>query len=147
MNSYYTSDQTYKPNFEKMSHVLFSLGSNLGWMEASQKLMNIRPLLERMCSNLRFSSIYPTDGVGKWVGKYANCVAEGDTTMPLNELEHGCKQLELEQGRTSMARRMGIVPIDIDVVRYNDIIVRPQNLQHDYMKPGLLELETTPSQN
>ena len=146
MNSYYIAEND-KPNFEPMSHVLFSLGSNLGWMEASQKLMNIRPLLGRMCTNLRFSSIYPTDGVGKWVGKYANCVAEGETTMPLNELEHGCKQLELEEGRTSVARRMGIVPIDIDIVRYDNIVVRPQNLQYDYMKPGLQELEIAAAEN
>ncbi len=124
-----------------MSRVLFSLGSNLGWMEASRKLTNIRPLLEQMCSNLRFSSIYPTDGIGKWVGKYANCVAEGETQMSLRELEQSCKQMELKEGRTAEAKRMGIVPIDIDVVRYDDIVVRPQNLQYDYMKPGLQELE------
>ena len=121
--------------------VLLSLGSNLGWMEANQMLLDIQPQLSDLCKDLRFSSIYKTDGVGRYVGKYANCVAEGDTTMPLDTLERTLKQIELDHGRTSEARRLGVVPIDIDIVKYGDTLVRPKNLEYDYMKPGLVELQ------
>ena len=47
------------------------------------------------------------------------------------------KEIETQQGRTSLSKQTGIIPIDIDIVVWNDEVMRPRDLQHEYMQKGL----------
>ena len=123
-----------------MTQVVFSLGSNLAWSEALGRMEAVREPLARLCVRLRYSSVYATEAEGHSTGTYANCMAEGETACDLETLEVACKQLEQTLGRTDEARRRGLVPIDIDIVRYGDTVVRPANYTHTYMRRGLEEL-------
>ena len=123
-----------------MTQVLLSLGSNLAWDEAVRMLEGVRAPLTLLCPGMRFSSIYATAAEGHSTGTYANCMAVAETPTDLATLEQACKRLEAELGRTDETRRRGLVPIDIDVVRYGDTVVRPTNFAHTYMRRGLEEL-------
>lgn len=123
-----------------MTQVLLSLGSNLAWDEAVRMLEGVCVPLSRLCPGMRFSSVYATRAEGHSTGTYANCMAVGDCPDDLATLEGACKRLEAELGRTDEARRRGLVPIDIDVVRYGSEIVRPANYTYTYMRRGLEEL-------
>lgn len=122
--------------------VLLSLGSNLSYERATAIIHEIRSLLPVFFEGIRFSSVYRTPNESeKGLGPYTNCVAVGETELSLEELETEFKSMEVRFGRTPSTRSMGIVPVDIDVVRYGPEIVRSRNLEMNYMKIGMAELE------
>lgn len=124
--------------------VLLSFGSNLPYERATAIIHEIRPLLQVFFEEIRFSSVYRTPNESKKGQEpYTNCVAVGKTELSLEELEAKFKSIEVRFGRTPETRSMGIVPIDIDLVRYGSEIVRLRNLEMNYMKIGMAELESS----
>lgn len=122
--------------------VLLSLGSNLSYERATAIIHEIRSLLPVFFEEIRFSSVYRTPNESENGREpYTNCVAVGKTELSLEELEAKFKSMEVRFGRTPVTRSLGIVPIDIDVVRYGPEIVRSRNLEMNYMKIGMAELE------
>ncbi len=122
--------------------VLLSLGSNLSYERATAIIHQIRSLLPAFFEEIRFSSVYRTPNEGKsGLEPYTNCVAVGKTVLSLEELEAKFKSIEVRFGRTPATRSTGIVPIDIDLVQYGSEIVRLRNLEMNYMKIGMAELE------
>ncbi len=127
-----------------VSMVLLSLGSNLPCEIATAIIHKIRLLLPAWFEEIRFSSVYQTPNetdVSREL--YTNCIAMGETRLPLDVLEAKCKSMEIQFGRTPASRKAGVVPIDIDIVQYGTEIVRKQNLEMNYMKIGMTELERT----
>lgn len=43
-------------------------------------------------------------------------------------------------GRTPGGKKVGIVPLDIDIAMWNDEIKKPRDMMQDYMQIGLMEL-------
>ena len=58
----------------------------------------------------------------------------------LDEAVKTLKELERNQGRTPELKIQGIVPIDIDVVIWNDEIVRMRDYEQDYFSQGYRQL-------
>jgi 2-amino-4-hydroxy-6-hydroxymethyldihydropteridine diphosphokinase len=126
-----------------MTDILLSLGSNLSptseaeaWLQAA-----LRTELPRLVTELRCSSLYATSAEGSHArGTYVNCVVAGRTALTEAELEAACKQLEVAYGRTPEDKLVGRVPLDVDLVRWGDRIVRPKNWAMHFMQRGLREL-------
>lgn len=122
--------------------VLFSLGSNLSYEAAAAIIYRIQSQLPVLFEEVHFSSVYRTPNeTGDGRESYTNCIAFGKTALSLEKLEVEFKSMEVRFGRTPAMRSMGVVPIDIDIVRYDNKIVRPQNLEMNYMKIGMTELK------
>ncbi len=111
----------------QLKHVYLSLGSNIG-----DRVGQIRRALEMLAAEgvevRRVSSFYKTEPVEfrpqPW---FVNCVAEVETTlMPLRLLK------VLQSVERSLGRRPGILkgprPIDIDILLYEDLVVRSSRL-------------------
>jgi 2-amino-4-hydroxy-6-hydroxymethyldihydropteridine diphosphokinase len=112
---------SHDPNHVK--RVFLSLGSNLG-----DRLGNIRKALEELTQVgveiKRVSSCYRTEPVDFLAqGWFLNCVAEAETElMPLRLLQT-VKLVERTLGRRpAVAKRPR--PIDIDILLYENVVVR-----------------------
>ncbi len=126
-----------------MMDILLSLGSNLApTVEAEAQLqVALRTELPRFVADLHCSSLYATPAEGQHAcGTYVNCVVAGRTALSEAELEAACKQIEVAHGRTPEDKLVGRVPLDVDLVRWGDRIVRPKNWTMHFMQRGLTEL-------
>lgn len=122
-----------------MNYVLLSIGSNVGDREA--RVNDALAWLSGIISDFRHSHVYitaPYSGVGD---NYANCVAEGHTALSLDEISAMTKDREVVAGRTKDAKISGKVPLDIDIVIYNDTILRPKELERQYFLKGYTQLK------
>lgn len=122
-----------------MNQALISLGSNMPVGEKNI-LECISRILDRAQSG-RFSGIYETEPEGiHRHAKYRNCVGEISTREDLQTWNAFFKAIEKELGRNDVLRTQGNVPIDIDIVQWNNTVLRPKDLAMEYMKEGLSEL-------
>lgn len=115
-----------------------SLGSNLpdgyGYvMRAMEWLRNVM-VVER-CSD-----IYTTPSVSLGDDSmYFNAVARCITDMTASQLELMLKQYESESGRRRDADCHCVV-IDLDLVVFDDVVLRPRDAARDYFRIGLSQL-------
>lgn len=117
------------------------LGSNLPGEKAVQQVLKAQEMVaEAFDGTVRFSTTYCTPAEGHASGVYANAVGCGQTARGLESLEMFCKECERRLGRTEKTPGNPLIAVDIDVVRYDDTIVRPKNLQMSFMQQGMNEL-------
>ena len=110
-----------------MKRVFLALGSNLGDRRA-----NIEKALARLEAEgvkvRRVSSLYRTEPVGytaqPW---FLNCAAEAATDLMPLQLLRRCQAVQRELGRRP-GRRNGPRPIDIDILMYENAVVRSGEL-------------------
>lgn len=77
----------------------------------------------------------------KYPSTYINRAAEFSTPLSLDELNSAFKEIEKKMGRTATMRQANIVPIDIDILIYDNITVRPDNLKCNYVVEALKSLK------
>lgn len=73
---------------------------------------------------------------------YVNSVAKGNTSLSADGIRQALKEYERNMGRTPEAKAQGIVPIDLDLLTIGNIILKPKDLQQEYVLRGLGELES-----
>lgn len=114
----------YNPN---MATVFLSLGSNLG-----DRLENVKKALRLLESHVdvrRVSSVYETEPWGyKDQPWFLNAVCRAETDLAPAELLDFVKQVEQQLGRQPTVR-YGPRRIDIDILFYEDQIIRRPDLQ------------------
>lgn len=102
-----------------MEHrVIIALASN---RYQKNNLSKARRCLEEIVHHLRFTSEHWTEPCNtNRPDNYLNQIAEGTTELDEAALNAWLKQTELNFGRTDRKRRLGIVPIDLDILQYDD---------------------------
>lgn len=88
----------------------------------------------------KLSKTFTSRDVGGGCSVYDNAVCMGDTAMSLDELSVWAKDIERALGRTSRSKAMGIVEVDIDIVIWNGVVVRPVDASRSYFKEPYAEL-------
>lgn len=119
---------------EKSVLAVFSIGSNCG-----DRLSNVQigiNWLDSILSDFRSSHIYATPDCHGGYREYMNAVVKGITTLSPEQIEKQCKEFEISNGRDCKARAAGDVPLDIDLVIYDDIILRPKDFTREFFKIG-----------
>ena len=73
---------------------------------------------------------------------FTDVVLLGYTALELDELQRLLKALEQRAGRTSEQRREHpeSIPIDIDLITWDGIILKPKDCTRPYLQQGLAEL-------
>jgi GTP cyclohydrolase-4 len=103
------------------------LGSNLGEREAN--LGKALALLSRKVTLDNISSIYETEPVGyKEQPLFLNLVCRIYTNLPPEELLCLAKDIETKMGRLPSKQRNSPRPIDIDILFYDNKIIKTQDL-------------------
>ncbi len=87
------------------------------------------------------SSIYETAPYGNSQHpNYLNAVARINSTVEYEALHDIFKKLEQAHGRTPESKLSGEITLDIDIVVWNDEILRPRDFNREYFQTGLKEL-------
>ena len=119
---------------------LLCLGSNSNRhfrMEAARKaLMELFP-------NIRFSTEMTTEAIGdKFLSPFSNQVAKIETPLTREEIRSLLKKIEKENGRLPEDKEQGIVKLDIDLLTFDDLILKPNDLEKDFVIKGISSLQS-----
>lgn len=124
-----------------LNRVIISLGSNRN-SEANIALAD--DLLCNYFISVYFSDIVYTEPIGEiQSGLFLNQVAIAYTPECPGEINKAFKQMESRLGRTPESKGRGDIPIDIDLLRWNDRILKPDDLQREYVKSLLRTISAT----
>jgi 2-amino-4-hydroxy-6-hydroxymethyldihydropteridine diphosphokinase len=109
-----------------MNRVFIGVGSNLG-----DKIGNCRKALNEIAAFaeiVKISSLYETEPVGnEEQPNFINCAAEIRTDLSPHELLTRLNQAENKLGRVR-EEKWGPRTIDLDIIFYNDLVMRDNNL-------------------
>lgn len=113
---------------------ILSIGSNCGdrYSNVSEGIV----WLSKILSGIRSSTIYATPDCHGGNREYLNAVVAGKTHNTPEEINNLCKEFEKSCGRNESMRQIGYVPVDIDLVIYDDTILRPNDFKRDFFKIG-----------
>jgi 2-amino-4-hydroxy-6-hydroxymethyldihydropteridine diphosphokinase len=123
---------------EELNLYIISLGSNT--KDGDNNLSDAVDWLRSIIIVEAVSSIYSTPPLSGYGANYSNMVIFGRTERDIESLTQLLKKYECEAGRNDECRRLGIVPIDIDVVVCNNTIIRPRDYEANYFKIGFSEI-------
>lgn len=68
---------------------------------------------------------------------FLNLVIVAYTIHSREEVIQTLKQIEKEMGRTPEDKISGSVPIDIDLLKWNDEVLKPEDMARDYVVAGV----------
>lgn len=122
-----------------MSTILLSIGSNTF---AKTNIDKAKRMLSYLYPDIVFSQPIlsePEDDNFKYL--FRNILASFRTDMSPEEVIDKIKQTERAVGRTPKDKYLGKVVIDIDLIKYNEDVLRPQELEKEYIQQLLANFE------
>lgn len=118
--------------------VWLSLGSNIACRE--EKILDAAHVLQSLLDDMRVSELYVTPALNGRDPDYMNAVVSGVTSVDSDVLCAACKEIERQLGRSPLSKQRGEVEIDIDVVVWDDDILRPADFSRSYFIRGYRQL-------
>lgn len=117
---------------------LVCLGSNL---EARFHLENAHAAFVRLFHEVRMGAIVKTVAEGDIIQPdYLNQAARFTTELGSEEVKTVLKSIEKENGRKPEDKQNGSVPLDIDLLIYDDKQLKPSDLSKTYVQLALRQL-------
>lgn len=89
------------------------------------------------------SIVYSTPEISGRFAEYSNAVTIAYTHMSQPEIIKALKSYECHNGRTKSSKASGRVTIDIDLIAYDDSILRPKELNRNYFTIGWNQIKHT----
>src|SRR5690554_6801968 len=125
--------------FISMSTILLTIGSNTF---AKTNIDKAKRMLTFVFPDIIFSEPILTEPEEeKYSYLFRNILAVVDTEMRPEEVIDKIKQTERAVGRTPRDKYLGKVVIDIDLVKYGDKILRPDDFEREYVQRLLATME------
>lgn len=119
---------------------IISIGSNANRTENIQKATQI---LQANYPGSRFSTPEITDPIDLPEGAKAflNLVGVVPTNLEKEEFIAQLKEIEEELGRDDDDDEEGIIPMDLDLIKWNDDVLKPRDFIRPYMVAGMEEID------
>jgi 2-amino-4-hydroxy-6-hydroxymethyldihydropteridine diphosphokinase len=120
-----------------MARVYISIGSNI------EPLHYIRSSIRTLCEyydKLILSSVYETEAVGFEGDNFYNLVVGFDTEVELDQLIDHLKQIEDDNNRQRSSERFSARTLDLDILLYDDLIVKDEILKYAFVIYPLAEI-------
>lgn len=118
--------------------VVLSLGSNHGdRLGAVERAID---WLSELLTEFNASQIYETEPVGHSGTNYMNAVVKGVYDGSVEDLEKLCKEYEIAHGRDPESRKLNLVPVDIDIVIADGVVLRPRDFRCSFFKKGYVAI-------
>ena len=97
--------------------------------------------LKKHFPTIRFSEEMETEAIGsRFLSPFSNQVASFETTLSSEEVRAILKQIERDLGRLPEEKSQGVIRIDIDLLMYDDCVLKPADMERDFVKEGLKSL-------
>jgi len=116
--------------------------ASMNMAEANDRLQSVFPL------NIQFSEVLESKAVSKNRNEeldattYLNGLCLAQTEIPLEKVQSILKKLETEMGRIKGSEGNGLVAIDLDLVVWNQEVLRPWDVAQTYYQNCLKSLNT-----
>ena len=121
-----------------MNTILLSIGSNTF---AKTNIDKAKRMLTRLFPEIIFTQPILTEpDEEKYSFLFRYVLAKAETEMTPEEVIDKIKQTERAVGRSPKDKYLGKVIIDIDLLQYNNEILRPGDLERDYVQQLLATL-------
>ena len=121
-----------------MNVAILSIGTNSSDKEI--QMSNAIKHLEKMFEKAVVSDVYEVPAHNGIDAPYLNSVMIVSSSMSMEDVNAQLKQWERECGRTPESKKQGIVPIDLDIVIWNNEVIRPVDYSRSYVSMGLSQL-------
>lgn len=122
-----------------MAHVILSLAAN---RHQKSNLARARQRLGELLSETVYTSECWTQPLHATRSDlYLNQLVSATTRLTLEQLSARLKQIELDMGRTPQKRQLGMVPIDLDVLLYDNQQLHQADWQRPYVQQLINELQ------
>lgn len=87
---------------------------------------------------IRFGEEMETEAIGSgFLSPFSNQLARFSTLLSAEEVRGILKSIEKESGRLPEDKAQGIVKLDIDLLMYDEQILKPKDLEKDFIRKGL----------
>lgn len=122
-----------------LNKIILSLGSNY---DQEKNMTYAEHILRNKFVSIAFSHSVYTEPIGlTGSALFLNQVAVAYTSEQPDEIKHLLKSIEYSLQRKPGDKIIGIVPIDIDLLQWNDLILKPEDYKRDYIIDGIRTLE------
>ena len=122
-----------------LNKIILSLGSN---QDQEKNMAEAVRILRNQFVSIAFSNSVYTEPIGlTGSAPFLNWVAVAYTSEQLDEIKHLLKRIEYKLQRMPDDKNFGIVPIDIDLLQWNELILKPDDLRRYYIIEGIRALE------
>lgn len=128
-------------NMKMLHRYIICLGSNF---QASEHLAAARKMIAALAGNVVWGDTLTTaaeparDNV-----TYQNCAALLTTKKEIEEVKALFKDMERQAGRTPESKQLGIIPLDIDILTYDNQVIKAEDLRKKYVQLILRSLPDT----
>lgn len=117
---------------------LLCLGSNL---DGATRLSAARHALLPHFPDIRFSQEMVTEAIGTgFLSPFHNQVARFTTSLDAEEVRAILKGIEQAQGRLPEDKTNGVVKLDVDLLVYDDCILKAKDLEREFVVEGIKSL-------
>ena len=119
---------------------IISIGSNEHRTANVKKIMEV---LTEYFPTIRFSTPQLTEPVDmpEDAKAFLNLIALFETDLEREALEAELKRFEVKLGRDHDDDEDGIIPMDLDIIEWNDEVYKPRDMVRPYVVAGLDELD------
>ncbi|WP_300727983.1 2-amino-4-hydroxy-6-hydroxymethyldihydropteridine diphosphokinase [uncultured Bacteroides sp.] len=119
---------------------IICLGSN---HESEAHLRQAKKILDERFEHIQWGKTVETTAEGECAkGIYLNRAAAISSELPLEDINKIFKEIELHLGRTAKSKSEGIIPIDIDILIFDHRILKPADMDKNYVKQALESIAT-----
>lgn len=119
---------------------IISIGSN---KDRTENIDHVLRILQAHYPGARFSTPEMTDAIDLPEGSkpFLNLVAMIPTLEEKEEFIDFLKETEEELGRAPDDEEEGIIPMDLDLIEWNEEVVKPSDLVRAFVISGLEEID------
>ena len=97
--------------------------------------------LKKHFPTIRFSEEMETEAIGsRFLSPFSNQTALFETSASPEEVRTILKRIEHRNGRSPEDKAQGIVKLDIDLLKYDDCVLKPKDMEREIVLVGMREL-------
>lgn len=122
-----------------MHKVLVSIGTN------TDTCFNMKRATDHLYAcfpSIRFTTVAKTEPCGaNFKGPFLNALAYFESKLTKEEILLRFKNIEKSMGRQPSHKAEGVVIIDIDLIQWDNEILKPEDLERDFMQELLVQVQ------
>ncbi|WP_309399603.1 2-amino-4-hydroxy-6-hydroxymethyldihydropteridine diphosphokinase [Phocaeicola sp.] len=119
----------------KEHHCLLCMGSNTNRFT---QLSDARKVLSEAFPDIHFGELMETQAIGSgFHSPFSNQLARFTTTLSSESVHNLFKELERHSGRLPEDKAQGIVKLDIDLLTFDNKVLKPEDMKREYIRRGI----------
>lgn len=116
-------------------HCLLCMGSNTNRFT---QLSDARKVLSEAFPDIHFGELMETQAIGSgFHSPFSNQLARFTTTLSSESVHNLFKKLERHSGRLPGDKAQGIVKLDIDLLTFDNKVLKPEDMKREYIRRGI----------